>query len=53
MELPLTPDGPEATIVTEIYDCSRVPEKERAGMDNGKIWLAGELRAVAAVRRSR
>ena len=34
----LTPDGPDATIVTEIYDCSRAPEQERAGMDNGKIW---------------
>jgi hypothetical protein len=35
----LTPDGPDATIVTEIYDCSRAPEKERAKMDNGKIWI--------------
>ena len=26
----LTPDGPDATIVTEIYDCSQVPEEERA-----------------------
>jgi hypothetical protein len=34
----LTPDGPDATIVTEIYDCSRAPEKERAGMDNGQVW---------------
>jgi hypothetical protein len=34
----LTPDGPDATIVTEIYDCSRAPEDERAGMDNGKVW---------------
>jgi uncharacterized protein YndB with AHSA1/START domain len=34
----LTPDGPDATIVTEIYDCSRAPEEERVGMDNGKIW---------------
>jgi hypothetical protein len=35
----LTPDGPDTTIVTEIYDCSRVPEKERAEMDNGKVWI--------------
>jgi hypothetical protein len=34
----LTPDGPDATIVTEIYDCSQAPEAERAGMDNGKVW---------------
>ncbi|HXW79864.1 MAG TPA: SRPBCC family protein [Acidimicrobiales bacterium] len=34
----LTPDGPDATIVTEIYDCSRAPENERVGMDNGNVW---------------
>jgi uncharacterized protein YndB with AHSA1/START domain len=37
----LTPDGPDATVVTEIFDCSRVPEDERAGIDNGKIWIDG------------
>jgi hypothetical protein len=26
----LAPVGPDATIVTEIYDCSRAPEEERA-----------------------
>jgi hypothetical protein len=35
----LTPDGPDATIVTEIYDCSRVPAAERTGMDNGRTWI--------------
>jgi hypothetical protein len=35
----LAPDGPDATVVTEIYDCSRAPEEERAGMDNGKVWI--------------
>jgi len=35
----LTPDGPDATIVTETYDCSAVPEHERRGMDNGTVWL--------------
>ncbi len=35
----LTPDGPGATIVTEVYDCSRVPEDERAEIDGGRIWL--------------
>jgi hypothetical protein len=35
----LTPDGPDATVVTEIYDCSRAPEEERAGMDNGRAWI--------------
>jgi hypothetical protein len=35
----LTPDGPDATVVTEIYDCSRAPEDERAEMDNGNVWV--------------
>jgi len=35
----LTPDGPDATVVTEIYDCSQAPEEERAGIENGKIWM--------------
>jgi hypothetical protein len=35
----LTPDGPDATVVTEIYDCSQAPEEERAGDDNGKVWI--------------
>jgi hypothetical protein len=35
----LAPDGPDATIVTEIYDCSRVPEDECVAMDGGRIWI--------------
>jgi hypothetical protein len=35
----LTPDGADATVVTEIFDCSRVPEDERADIDNGNIWV--------------
>lgn len=35
----LTPDGPDATIVTESYDCSRAPDDARLAMDNGKIWI--------------
>ena len=35
----LTPDGPDATIVTETYDCSRAPEQQRAGMDDGRVWI--------------
>jgi hypothetical protein len=35
----LTPDGPAATIVTEIYDCSRAPQEKRMDMDNGKVWI--------------
>ena len=35
----LVPDGPAATIVTEIYDCSRLPEAERVAMANGRAWI--------------
>ena len=35
----LVPEGPDATIVTEIYDCSRVPADERAAMQGGRIWI--------------
>jgi RNA polymerase sigma factor (sigma-70 family) len=35
----LTPDGPDATIVTETYDCSQAPEDERASMDGGRVWV--------------
>jgi hypothetical protein len=35
----LAADGPDATIVTEIYDCSRAPEAERVGMENGAVWI--------------
>ena len=37
----LTPDGPDATVVTEVFDCSRVPEDQRADIDNGNIWVEG------------
>jgi len=35
----LVEDGPDATIVTEIYDCSRAPADERDSMDGGRVWL--------------
>jgi uncharacterized protein YndB with AHSA1/START domain len=35
----LTPMGTDATLVTETYDCSRAPEEQRVGMDNGRVWL--------------
>jgi hypothetical protein len=42
----LTPDGPDATVVSEIYDCSRVPEEERAKMDNGNVWAESMARTL-------
>ena len=51
----LVPDGPGATVVTEIYDCSAAPEKQRVNMQNGEIWARamGETleRLDRAVRR--
>jgi RNA polymerase sigma-70 factor, ECF subfamily len=55
----LTPDGPDATVVTETYDCSRAPEDKRAGMDNGKVWIESmtktleRLDALCAQNRGR
>ena len=34
----LVPDGPDATIVTETYDCSRAPADSRADMRDGEVW---------------
>ena len=38
----LVPDGPSATIVTEVYDCSLVPAATRRNMDDGEVW-AGDM----------
>jgi uncharacterized protein YndB with AHSA1/START domain len=35
----LEPDGPDATIVTEIFDCTQAPERLRTVLDNGNRWL--------------
>jgi hypothetical protein len=35
----LTPDGPDATVVTETYDCSDSPESVRQSVDNGNGWV--------------
>jgi hypothetical protein len=48
----LTPDGPDATVVTEIYDCSAAPESERLDMDNGAVWaedMAASLERLDAI----
>ena len=42
----LTPDGPVATFVTQIYDCRRAGA-ERAEIDNGAIW-AGDMADTGA-----
>jgi hypothetical protein len=48
----LTPDGPDATLVTEVYDCSAAPEDERLQMDNGAVWaedMAASLERLEAI----
>jgi hypothetical protein len=47
----LVPDGPDATIVTEIYDCSLAPEDQRAGMDNGRTWVRSMTRTLERLDR--
>jgi hypothetical protein len=42
----LVPDGPSATIVTEIYDCSRAPADARVGMADGEAWIEGMTRTL-------
>jgi hypothetical protein len=42
----LVPYGPDATVVTESYDCSRVPAEEQASMDGGRVWLEGMARTL-------
>jgi len=43
----LVPDGPNATVVTEIYDCSQAPEKQRLGMENGRVWITSMTKTLA------
>jgi hypothetical protein len=35
----LEPDGDGATLVTEIFDCSRAPEEGRNAVKNGTAWI--------------
>jgi hypothetical protein len=42
----LVPDGRDATIVTESYDCSSLPEVERESIENGQIWIESMTRTL-------
>ena len=42
----LTPDGPNATVVTETYDCTDSPKSVREAVDNGNAWLAGMTKTL-------
>ncbi|MFI7277652.1 SRPBCC family protein [Streptomyces sp. NPDC049879] len=39
----LAPDGPGATVVTETFDGSRLPEDKRAEVDSGRAWWQGQM----------
>jgi uncharacterized protein YndB with AHSA1/START domain len=43
----LTPDGADATIVTEIFDCSSAPEDLREATQNGETWINGMTATLA------
>jgi hypothetical protein len=47
----LAPDGPDATVVTEIFDCSRVPGDQRADIDYGRIWIEGMRQTLERLDR--
>lgn len=50
----LQPDGPGATVVTEIYDCSRAPESVRTQVHEGRAWrrsMETSLERLDATRR--
>jgi hypothetical protein len=42
----LVADGPDATVVTHRYDCSRVPEQERLDMAGGRVWIGAMSRTL-------
>jgi hypothetical protein len=42
----LVPEGADATIVTEIYDCSRASADARTEMSNGEVWADGMARTL-------
>jgi uncharacterized protein YndB with AHSA1/START domain len=42
----LAPDGPNATVVTETYDCTDSPASVREAVDNGDAWLDGMTKTL-------
>jgi RNA polymerase sigma-70 factor, ECF subfamily len=47
----LTPDGSDATIVTEIFDCSSSPAELREATQNGEIWIDSMTATLARLDR--
>ena len=42
----LAPDGPNATVVTETYDCTESSQEVRDAVDNGNAWLTGMTKTL-------
>ncbi len=42
----LAADGPDATLVTETYDCNDSPNSIREAVDNGNAWLDGMTKTL-------
>jgi hypothetical protein len=43
----LTPDGPDATTVTEIFDCGSASADLRDAMEDGAMWIDSMTRTLA------
>jgi Polyketide cyclase / dehydrase and lipid transport len=43
----LQPEGPDATVVTETYDCSCSPDWLRAGAKDGELWRGPMTESLA------
>jgi hypothetical protein len=43
----LSPDGPDATNVTEFFDCRAAPEEIQAATSNGKNWIDAMTESLA------
>jgi hypothetical protein len=43
----LNPDGPNATIVTEIFDCTSASEELREAIENGDSWIESMTATLA------
>ena len=42
----LISDGPNATVVTETYDCTESPESVREAVHDGNAWVAGMTKSL-------
>jgi uncharacterized protein YndB with AHSA1/START domain len=47
----LTPAGPNATVVTEIYDCSHASEQLRLDVSDGRAWVESMTKTLERLDR--